>query len=1087
MNKSSKNKKAILALTTLGITFASSAILFGGQQTTTQTTTQLPNSIKSDIINRSENQNKVTRLTNSEFYFSNFTFLNPDKGETVAIDYNAIKQWTEIKKNLETYSRFSATPSYQYIMNKIKELEEWSNVLITRDALVRVSNRPDIWETIKGSLNWKEFSEIAGSPLLQDELAANIKILSGFVSGQSTNHRIERLVGRPSSVVNLETGVLTPIDIPVYPTEIKIAEFSPSSIAGNVRIDFSFSDKPGMGTAADGSLILRNNNSQFINPDLSQNQKDFEVFGRWNNLGNKPIDNSTNFKAFFDSFVITKAPNGNISVVVRLKQDQIMTNVSINTRKGTVPIDNFGIIDARIDSKPLYDLTDVNNNISNIQFFSNNLDSMQTNGADVGTTVSNSQINSKYEYYVGNNTALNLNLFYRDSVGQYKELYDFIGDEVSETIQQEIKVGIDDLGNPMSLDLSTIQLSSLVIGSIKPTDLTQIENASLYLKTSKSNLPTVSKQELYFNKGVTGLSIEGSPTMGKNGVIIPLDDITQKIFFEMPKDFTALTDKPIVTEARSLEWVNKESEAIAVLSSVYEKWSRGNEIVGVEKLGQAFYNRIDYNKTGSTFKNITWKSQSDNYTGIELYNVLVNEYSSYQKVLNQIVGSKLNNNIFEVGPGGTASSIVSTHIMEIENREQRTAIIQRIKELIDEPGPTDELLIEKELAELIRINFSEMKNRIWDQPINKFYYEEIKKYLDSTLSNNVRISDPATFLNFDATEGLFTLKNSNILETKELLTGTEKMQSLFSLLYFGSNDYDSKLTTYLGNAIFGSLSTSGGSESSLDLFTKVFSKNQSELSSFNSQDFQTMSNTITIYNKLLSSFGFGISAITENSLKTGDVIELKWGNIDFVQAIDIIFNKFNANSKESVVILEKTYEFNKLNSLITSANIYNSLIYRKFNTPEGVVPELDIEKIDGLLASGLIFPTTIFTWSRIQKSGNDINLYTTDFSKNKAASILFANEIKTDKEILDRWITEQKSLFENINPFLNVQMIWPPIVGLIAVGLVVISSVSLFSTRKFSKSVVSSKAIVRAILIITIIVCLASIGVIGAFIVPGLF
>lgn len=1085
MNKSSKNKKAILALKTLGITFVSSTILFGVPQS--QSINQSANLIENDIINRSENENKATRLTNSEFYFSDFQFSNPDKGIAAPIDEAAIRQWAAIKKNLETYSRFSATSSYQYIMNKIKELEEWSDVLITRDALVRVSNRPDIWETIKGTLNWREFSVVAGSPLLQSELLANIKTLSGFVSGQSTNYRIERLIGRPSNLVNLETGVLTPIDIPEYPVEIKIAEFAPANINGNVRIDFSFSDRPGMGTQADGSLILRNNNSQFINPDLSQNKNDLEVFGRWNNLGNKPIDDSSNFKSFFDNFVLTKAANGNISVIVRLKQNQIMTNISVNTRKGTVPIDNFGIIDSRIDKTPLYDLTDSANNISNIQFFSNNLDSTPSNGSDIGTMVSNSQINSKYEYYIGDNSALNLNLFYKDTLGEYKELYDFIGDEVSETIQQEIKIGIDDLGNPISLDSSLIQLSSLVIGSIKPIDLTQIENASIYSKTSKSNLTTISKQELYFNKGVTGLSIEGSPVIGKNGVIIPLDDITQKIFFEMPKNFSVSAEKSIVTEARSLEWVNKESEAIAVLSSVYEKWSRSNEIIGVEKLGQSFYNRIDYNKAGSTFKDITWKSQSNNYSGTELYNVLVSEYSSYQKILNQIVGSPLNNNIFEVGPGGTASSIITNHILEIENREQRTAIIEKIKELIDEPGATDELLIEKELAELIRINFSEMKNRIWDQPVNKFYYEEIKKYLDSTLSSNVKLSSPASFLDFDVEEGLFTLKNSNILETKESLTGTEKMESLFNLLYFGSKDYDSKLTTYLGNAIFGSLSTSSGSESPLDLFTKVFSKNQSELSSFNSQDFQTMSNTITIYNKFLSSFGFGINAITENSLKTGDVIELKWGNIDFAKAIDNIFETFSTNSKDSVIILEKTYEFNKLNSLITSANIYNSLIHRKFNTPEGLDREIDIEKIDNLLAAGLISPKTVFTWSRIQKSGNDINLYTTNFSEKKAESIAFSNEIKTDKEILDRWITEQKSLFEKINPFLNVQMIWPPIVGLVAVGLIIISSTSLLSTRKFSKSVVSSKTTVRAILIITIIVCLASLGVIGAFIVPGLF
>jgi CRISPR/Cas system CSM-associated protein Csm5 (group 7 of RAMP superfamily) len=63
-------------------------------------------------------------------------------------------------------------------------------------------------------------------------------------------------------------------------------------------------------------------------------------------------------------------------------------------------------------------------------------------------------------------------------------------------------------------------------------------------------------------------------------------------------------------------------------------------------------------------------------------------------------------------------------------------------------------LIEKQLAELVRIKFSEMKDTLTN-PINEFYYKEIKKYLDSEVENKAKISDVSSFLKFDKETGLF--------------------------------------------------------------------------------------------------------------------------------------------------------------------------------------------------------------------------------------------------------------------------------------------------------------------------------------------
>jgi hypothetical protein len=99
------------------------------------------------------------------------------------------------------------------------------------------------------------------------------------------------------------------------------------------------------------------------------------------------------------------------------------------------------------------------------------------------------------------------------------------------------------------------------------------------------------------------------------------------------------------------------------------------------------------------------------------------------------------------------------------------------------------------------------------------------------------------------------------------------MKSLFDLLYFGMNEFGLE-TSFFGNSIFSAVSTNGGAQSILDLFLG-FSSNQDVLSTFDSLTSQTKINSINIYDRLLSIFGFGINNITELSLKTGDAIELK--------------------------------------------------------------------------------------------------------------------------------------------------------------------------------------------------------------------
>ncbi|MGL6125292.1 MAG: hypothetical protein ACRC1F_02245 [Metamycoplasmataceae bacterium] len=1076
-----KNKKTSLILKTIGGVAAlsgSAALLF------------LPSAVQAnnnqikidDFNNRSTNETSRDSLVNSEFYFETFTFDNPDQGADTLIQIPLAKaQWQRIKSNLEVFNRFAAVPAYQYILQTINNLIDWadSDNFIIRESL-RASGQMDVWENIRDTLGFQEFEQVAGT---QEELDKNIRILSGFVSGQSSNYRIRSLSNKSARKVNLETGLQTGINLPnEYRTVVTIAEIDYASLVDDIKIDFSYSSSLFTGIAARGSLIIRNKNNQIANNTLQENVDNLEIFGRWTNLGNNSVG-TNNFRAFLDNFVLSKTDDGKLLVVARLRDGEQLDNIRVEG------IDNFGIINSQIDNTEIYPTVDT---ASTIKFFSTNLLMTNATNADVnvpGSNVINTNIRKKYEFFVGDDTDFNLNLFYKNAdLNVYRELFAFEGDQVSDTIRQTINVGVVG-GNPTNIGLKNIEFSDEMIEEIAISD-SSLSDLSMSLKTEKSQSGNFFKQSIYLND-LMALAISGAPIPSAGGITISLGNrITDKIFFEDPGFIDAIPPQAEVSSTNTIKWVNTENQVIAELARIYDLWSRGTGSVGSQKLGQKFYNKISYEVTDNKYQNITWRNESNDYTGREMYQNIVEEYAIYQEILAQLIPSisiENRRNIYEVGPtgGGTAQSIVRSTLLSINNKAQRTIIINNVKEILESNSSIKDLLIEQQLAELVRIKFSEMRTSLTD-PINSFYYNEIKKYLDSDVSDKSIIVNPDSFMTFDYLEkGLFNLSSQNpkVLETKAQLTGSEKMKSLFDLLYFGSKSYGTSETTFFGSAIFGAISDNGGSESILDLFTEL-SNNQEILTNFSSSVAQTQVDSVNIYDRLLSVFGFGINSITENALITGAEIKLEWNGVNIEEAISTIFNKFNPTAVERVSILERDYEFNMLNSLITSANIYNSLTYRKYNTPEGIVsPADDVQKIVNILESGIISYTNIFTWSRIQKAGNDIDLYTTYFSRNVSETLRLSDEIKTKIDILDRYVEEQNALFQ-INPFLNVQIVWPILVGLIAVGMITVSSISLAGTRRTSK--LSSKPVVKTILIIAILVSVVALGIIGALVVPGL-
>lgn len=1073
MSKINNKKKASLVFKTLGVSSVVATTLF-----LSAGIIQTPNiiEIKSEN-NRSLNEVQTQALENSRIYFSNFEFMNATDETNFLAPYNreAIKQWETIKKNLESNEivAFKNTASYKYIMNKVVELLAQKDNLEVKEAMIKAPDGERLWNTMKDNIGWKDFSNIVGSV---EELQKKLKTLSGFISGNSDTHRIATLSNKSKKVwANLsETNIETPIEELTgdYKTVVKIAEFEPDvfeGTSGTISLNFNFSSKNNT-TASRGSLIIRNLSGK----TLKQGVDDLDVFGRWD-LGSGQViggagEININIPEIMPNFVLSQESK-KISIFARLKAEETLQSISVDRNFGYTSISNFGILDSQLsNSTPLFDETNKEKVVSNIQFFSTKLQSTTATTAEAGSSI-NKGINKKFEYYLGSNTNLNLNLFYKTK-NEYKELFSFVDDEVSTTNQQMLKFGIDDKGEAFSIDTSKIEFSKSVLSEVVSSVETDINNAAVSSQTFKNistaldPVPSFFKQQIFFNDLVMAFSIKGSPINVGTGIMgIKIEDLSQKIFFEKPINYDSSPDS-VLSQAKASKWVNEESEVIAKLSEVYSSWANSGSNGGSSKLGLTNYNKIKSSKNGNKFTKIHWGSESVDYTGTELYNSLVDEYSTYTAILTELIsGYTSQGNIFQV-PTTPASIIIENQLLAVENGDFRNKIIENVKKIITDK-PVDEIKqIENQLALLVNVKFSEMKKSIFDAAINKFYYDEIKKYLDSEITGKI-FNNSSEFLSFDSKNELFNITNDKkILSIENKFKGSDIMASLFKVLYSG--DESKKL--FFGSSIFSAVSTSGGVESLLNLFISFSTTDQ--ISTFNSNTTQTIANSLNVYDRLLSTFGFGINDITERSLVSGNQIALKWGNKDFAAAVSDMTEQFV--KEKTVNILQKEYKYIFFKSLVTSSNIYNSLKYRYENSPfvEEVDKIKDKEKITNILNAGIILPETIFTWSRIQKSATIID-YIESFSKNLEESKKLSNEIKTDPLILDLVIKEQQSLFD-VNPFLDMVIIWPILIGLIAVGILVVSSISLAGTIKTSK--LSSKKVVATILIIAVIISIVLLG-----------
>ena len=167
----------------------------------------------------------------------------------------------------------------------------------------------------------------------------------GILTGKPTTKKNDLLAQpqKPFANPNPKAGV-TDVAGTNYNTLIKVAEINLDS-QDNYVLEYSYRENA---TAPDAKsyLIIKNDNGQIKDAtNLKEAYQKLDIFGRYDTLVPGNTMGTSSFKTEQENIVLQKTDEGMLEVLVRLKDDEIITKMNFSS--GTP--DKFGILDVQAD------------------------------------------------------------------------------------------------------------------------------------------------------------------------------------------------------------------------------------------------------------------------------------------------------------------------------------------------------------------------------------------------------------------------------------------------------------------------------------------------------------------------------------------------------------------------------------------------------------------------------------------------------------------------------------------------------------------------------------------------------------------
>ena len=630
--------------------------------------------------------------------------------EAIQGESDAKSNLAEIKKDVDKYLKFKKIESKWQSDNDLNSAVPWKQVK----------------ESIKQNLEnpAEEFTEIQS--IEEESLKRNLLQLSGITEEESPATSIGILTGKPTTKKNdLLTQAQKPFANPNpkagvtdvagtnYNTLIKVAEINLDN-QDNYVLEYSYRENA---TAPDAEsyLIIKNDNGQIKDAaNLKEAYQKLDIFGRYDTLVPGNTMGSSSFKNEQENIVLKKNDEDKLEVLVRLKDDEIITKMNFSS--GTP--DKFGILDVQADENntfkslieskgqtgggaggtttggkklmdPAGSTTNTENQLVKIQFFTSEFISkpmakpFSTKEAVTGAPNRTLEIYQGYEEDYTFSMDLNyITRFATDNSGNdYEPIKQYVAGVATSKVES-LDLKFDGTnGSTVNDGKETYNFFDLLKQNMAPEVKDAFPNIST-IKVNSSVKNGVAKQTITYSDQ---FYLIGNPASRvgvntKQDIKIKMPNMLDKIFVEKPIIYDqTLPPKPpfkqkhsaaaqsaiktgpnVDSQLKATDQVDEKVNVIRTLGQVYGKWAAKNSSSVNNTKHNLTVSKIKFVQNGSTFQDINIVREAITKTGPELYSELNQYWPGVANLIQTIFNPEFTNNEkrFEVGTNNSAQNII---------------------------------------------------------------------------------------------------------------------------------------------------------------------------------------------------------------------------------------------------------------------------------------------------------------------------------------------------------------------------------------------------------------------------------------------
>ena len=614
--------------------------------------------------------------------------------EASGINSDAITQLKQISEEVDKYIKY-------------KQLEQkWKD-----NNLDTTLSWEDVKEAIKGQLGdpAEEFEQINGL----DTIGKYLLQLSGITSDEEPVEKIQQLTSKTVAKKDLVTASANPFATPPttkagvedvagagYTTLVKIGEIDLTE-QQNYMMEYSYASSSSAAPAK-AYLIIKNDQGQVQKQEsIKTAYQNLDIFGRYDNLNGSTIGQGS-FKVEQENIVLRKVESettknnragkekNTLEVLVRLKQGEVISNISFSKEHGTPK--RFGILDVQADdkttiskiieknnangtgndklmTKPTTKATDPNTDeqLVKIQFFSSEYTSKKKTVTPFADDAAANRTIEIYQGYEKDNedfefsADLSYATKYSEQNSDYETIKEYVGGvATNKVVSLNLKF---DGTSPSQINegKSTYNFFALLKDNMDEEVKKLFPKVSLISATSevknKIAKQTIEYSDKFYLVGdVPKIGVDNSKEI-KNKI----PNLMDKIFAEKPKvwDETLPPAKPFrnkrdanqqtkanTTKKSTLqasEQVDEKVNVIKSLATIYKKWSDNDNAFASQNF-EFEKAQVLFEPNGSSFKNISIQRNQFSGNGNALYKELTTYWNSLVDMINTVFNDQFSTN-----------------------------------------------------------------------------------------------------------------------------------------------------------------------------------------------------------------------------------------------------------------------------------------------------------------------------------------------------------------------------------------------------------------------------------------------------------